>query len=49
MHTYTVFTSTIVVYIHITDFTLKPHSILLKNYKSDCSDYTDTIVDNDTF
>ena len=44
MHVYIVFTFSIVVYITTTIFTLKPHSTLLKNDKSSCSVYMDTII-----
>ena len=43
IHDYKVFTFSILVYILTTIFTLKPHSKLLKNGKSSCSVYTNTI------
>ena len=48
MHAYTVFTFSILVYIPTIIVTLKPHSTLLKNCKSSCTVYMDTIIYNAT-
>ena len=48
MHSYKVLTFSIMVHIPTIIFALKPHYTLLKNVKSSCYVYTDTIVYNAT-